>query len=434
MKKTITFILVLLTTLFWGLASVRADSEYDLISVNDLPETSGSFYSDSGTMGTANFIVNANRVVIEISYNEQTYYVQFYMTQQTDMQPFINNREVFYYTDDAEPFVVINLGDYSFFLPDGRARQTFNPHIIWNLATNELQTIDRFQTYLYSELESGNNAYAYFYVDEFVIDHLLSISLRYRFKYLNMFNNPSGDWQEKGLILENDHFVETEALSWQIKYFTASWAANMAISFVPGVGLPLAAVGTLLTSYLAYLNVAEPGGLYTIGSIDAIEKLDNPKTTLINKLNTAYATKDPDFNGINEGYNIFKLHLGQFNKPLTKGIQIDETYEHVEGQQGINIIEFTYMTEGQIYTQKGGNIEVVFTPGPGTTVPDKNDSLRLLIAIVIVILIFLAAIRVNAFRDAKTLGKFALTLALLAVLLYVVYILITTGTIFTLRL
>ena len=422
-KNTIKSIMVslLFFTVLFTTVNAKADN---YVEVDDLPSTTGSFYKDEGTMGTATFDVYGTRVVVIINYNSKKYSVNFNLKNDTDMDVFIEYREVFYYTDKEVPYLVINYGDYDFFRSDGTKHDTFNPHVIWNLKTNELQNFDRFKTYIHMELESANNLYAYFYVDEYLIDDLLNISLRYQYKYKNLLGNTKGDWIDHALMLEDTNYAITESTSWQLKYITGAATISAAALAIPGIGLPIAAVGTAVTALMALYASNQDGVGFRLGKIQEIQKISGNNNKVRSKLNNIYYTIDPDFDGIDKGYNIFKLHLGQFNKPLTTGIEINEKYSYLEHQEGLNIIEFTYMTRGEVYTQKGANIDVIISFDPGLK-PNEGGSkysiLNLLVGLVVVLLLAYAGIRSGAFTDGKSALKFLVSVLILGVVFIVIF-------------
>jgi len=251
---------------------------------------------------------------------------------------------------------------------DSETADTFIPYTIWNLTTNEIETYDRLKAYVTSQLESANNAYAYFYVDEFVIDHLLSVSLAFRYKYLGLFEDDQ--WEEPIYkVLEADTTVEgLDPTSWQFDFLTGAAVATSIGMMIPGAGWPVALVGGLAMAYVGSTIIDDP---ISFGSVSEILEVTTEKNDIKQKLNEAYTLANPEFTGIDESLKLFKLHLGQFNKAFTTGIHIDQSYSVVTGQEGINIIEFTYRTNGQVYTIKGEQIDIEFTPGQGTV--DPND-------------------------------------------------------------
>ena len=443
MKKITSFIMITIFVMFVTLANVRATSRSDLVSIDELPETTASFFDLDGNMGSASFETNRNQVTIKVTYESDVFYTELFMGSKTDMSMFNDYKEAFYYSDNNEKYIVINLGDYSFFTPSGKAAQVFNPHLIWNLNTNEYELIDRFNTYIHTELEAANNAYAYFYVDQFVIDNLLSTTLRYRYKYVNLFGGLEKEWTDVGLVLEDGVYADTEKLSWQVKYMNNSFLAAILLgnAGLKALELPALLTGTALALW-AQITGAGGGGI-NLKSINEIDKIV-PNEKIISKLNQAYRKQEPNFDGIQSGYNVFKLHLGQFNKVLTSGIKIDPDLPNANNHEGINIIEFTYMTEGEIYTQKGENINVVWNPGPGTdgegpsipipTVKTIWDWIKELLGeaytvviIMVIGLIAIAMLRAGAFRNPKTLLTFVLTAGIFISVIYVVYWIVTSG-------
>jgi hypothetical protein len=226
------------------------------------------------------------------------------------------------------------------------------------------------KAYLTSQLESGNNAYAYFYVDEFVIDHLLSVSLAFRYKYLGLFEDD--EWEEPIYkVLEADTTVEgLDPTSWQFDFLTGAAVATSIGMMIPGAGWPVALIGGLSMAYVGSTIIDDP---IQFGNINQIEEVITPDNEIKEKLNEAYTLSNPEFTGLDESLKVFKLHLGQFNKAFTTGIHIDQSYSVVTGQEGINIIEFTYRTNGQVYTIKGENIDIEFIPGDGTVDPDNPN-------------------------------------------------------------
>ena len=331
-------------------------------TVADLPNTLGSVFSETMDMGYANVNLNGLNMVLTVSYKNQHYYMQYSFQPGTDTSIF-NDREAFYYTHEGEKFVVFNQGNYSMFTAQNVKTQTFIPFTVWNLTTNEIETFDRFNVYLYSKKEDANNAYAYFYVDEFIIDNLLSVSLAFKYRYNYMIGN-QGQWQEVYKVLEADKEYFGDTTSWQFDLLhNATNALNVA-NWLTG-NFPMLLIGT------AGLHLAGQTDLVQQGKVMEIESVV-PTTALKNEIEAAYKRGYSDFTTIDPNLTLFKLHLGQYNKEWSTGIEIDTEYSLENQQKGINIIQFTYSTQGQLYTVEGKNINPIFVPGPGTTAPDHN--------------------------------------------------------------
>ncbi|BCR35560.1 hypothetical protein [Mariniplasma anaerobium] len=359
---------------------LRVEAEFKWVVINPtveselalLPETYGSIFEHPESMASVSVSIDDYQMSLVINY-DSVYDVSYTFSDQTDMSVFNDQYDAFYYTYDEMKFIVFNHGETSMFLSDDIKAETFTPYTIWNLSTNEIETHYRFNTYIYSELEDANNAYAYFYVDEFVIDHLLSVSLAYRYKYLGLFEDDV--WEEPvHLVLEADQEVTgLDPTAWQLDFLATASVITSVSSLIPVVRWPMLIIGT---ASMAYVGSTVESGLIEVGNVNQIDEISNPSQKVKDKLNEAYLLGDPNFSGIDSSLNVYKLHLGQYNKAFTTGIQIDESYSEVNGQQGINIIQFTYRTNGQVYTMKGESIDTIFTPGPGTDAePETSSSL-----------------------------------------------------------
>ena len=350
----------------WVIIDPTVESELAL-----LPETNGSIFNNISDMADVSVSINGYTMSLVITY-DTVYDVRYTFSEQTDMSVFNDQYRSFYFTHDDMKYIVFNHGETSMFESDDP--DTFTPYTIWNLSTNEIETHYRFTTYIYSELEDANNVYAYFYVDDFVIDHLLSVSLAYRYKYQGLFEDD--EWEDPvHLVLEADEEVTgLDPTSWQFDFLASASVVTSIGSLIPVVRWPVLLVGT---ASMAYVGSTVESDLIETGNVSQIEEISSPTQKVTDKLNEAYTLNDPNFPGLDPNLNVYKLHLGQYNKAFTSGIAIDESYSEVNGQQGINIIQFTYRTNGQVYTIKGENIDVSFTPGPGTDETPDNGGLNI---------------------------------------------------------
>lgn len=393
--------------------------------VNQLPNTRGSIFTHEMNMGTVRFIKNGLNLTVAINYDGLTYYLQYSFDINQDMSYFNNAFEVFYYTHENEKFIMINKGEQSMFTNSNVKEQTFVPYVLWNLTTNEIQSIERFNTYIYTKKEGANNVYAYFYVDEFVIDQLLSVSLGFKYRYQKTFGG-FGEWEEEYQVLEAGETNNVSPVSWQGKVMTTTAVATSIGALIPGVRWPVLVIGTAV---MALTSTQMNDSPFSVRNIDQIQTAD-VDTNLRNELNAAYKKYNKDFS-VDPNLNVFKLHLGQYDKFLTAGIDIDTEYSIVDGQKGVNIIQFTYMTDGKIYTISGDNINTIFVPGTGTDgkSPTLNVKGGFTTAIVIIVIVGVgfAAYKNNAAASPKKAIAFILGTVLVLSLLVVIYIAITSG-------
>lgn len=391
-------------------------------TVDDLPLTEKSIFTQNvkkTDLGYATFEhLGNNKVEVNISVNNKSYSLEFLFDDITDMSIFNSQNATHYYTHEKEKFLIISHGQKSMFTD---VADTFIPYTIWNLTTNELMEINRFKAYMYSQMEAANNAYAYFYVDDFLIEHLLNISLNYEYRYIDLLGNEKS-WQQESVLLESDKVADNiNPLGWQGAFLSYAAVGTAVLSQVPYVRWPAIAVGSL-SMWLVGRTIKD--NILQLGSVSQIQEVSNPSDTLVNKLNAEYRKKDPTFNGINQGFKVFKLHLGQFNKAFMKGIELNEKYSTVPGQEGINVVEFTYQTNGKIYTMKGDSIDVILTPGPGTggsDTPKAKDMIFAGIVVVIVGFYILTGVRNNGFTAKKIVSHTLIYAFVLGLALFIYY-------------
>lgn len=314
-----------------------------------LPETEGSLFDDVNRMADISFWLDGNELHLQVTY-DTIYEIEYTLAEGTDLSLFTDSHEAFYYTFEGERFIVFNRGETSMFTATDWKAQTFVPYTTWNLNTNELSSIDEFNVYMYIKNEDGNNVFGYFYVDEFIIDRLLSVSVAMTYRYESVLGTTT-EWIDYVKILE-DGKINPGSVSWQLKAAAVSTLATAIGSAIPGIGLPVLLIGTPITVYLQYLSYRElvDGNMLFTGDISEIQQL-NPSSTLKNEINDAYNRKYDDFESLDlDTFNLFKLHLGTFNKTFHE-FRVDE--------ESVSVIQFKYETDGQIYTIQGEEINTV---------------------------------------------------------------------------
>lgn len=328
--------------------------------VTDLPSTTGSIYTNSTGMGNVTFNVDGLQLEAKVTYNAQDYYLLFNMENGTDMSIFTNANKNFYYMYEGERFFLINHGNESIFQASNLGTQKWVGYTVWNLSTNEISTFDRLNVYLYSKLEEANNVYGYFYIDQFVIDRLLSVSLSMRYRYNYVIGQ--SDWKIHNKVLEADVFETFDPTSWQLDVLAGTALATGVLALIPGVQMPALLVGSAVMAIVGSTIQSPPISFGTINQIELIQ----PSVSLQQEINAAYAASNPGFNPNATNMNIYKLYIGQFNDAWSTGIKIDTEYSLYQQQQGINIVQLTYVTDNKLYVIDGDNIDMNFTPGTGT--------------------------------------------------------------------
>lgn len=381
-------------------------NEYDdnqlYTKLEDLPET-GDFFNNIQDVGTVRFeTIDNDFVVVKIFYDDTTYWYKLQLAPNQDKSMFNESYEAFYYTDNGEKFIVFNHGTTSMFKNYYFQNDTFIPYTIWNLNTNEFRSILNFDIYIYLKEESANNYYAYFYVDEFIIDRLISATVSMQYRYVPLIGT-KGEWQPYFKTLEDTN-ITTGNISWEVKAAAISTALTVGGAFIPGIGLPVLLVGTPISFYLQYQmwdQLLNDGG-FVSGSINEIEKV-TPSDSLKAEVSSAYKNVYTNFEGINLD-QLYKLHLGKFDKPLQKDVEINMDFSAYDNQKGFNIMQFRYMTDGMIYTIEGENLDINPNPGdmgpsdpdiiiPGIKLPDGlPENLPFYILIAVLVLTFVGSI------------------------------------------
>lgn len=412
--------------------------EFD--SINDLPATTGSIFTTTGNMGRVYFNVNGYNLTSKIEYQANDYYINMTMESGTDMSIFSNANKSFYYMYEGERFILINHGAESIFESTNLAEQQWVGYSIWNLNTNELNTFDKLNVYLYSRLEDSNNVYGYFYIDDFVIERLLSVSLSMRYRYNYIIGQ--SDWKIHNKILEADVYETFDPTAWQIDVLAGAAVATGVLALIPGVQIPALIIGSAVMAGVGSTIQSNP---ISFGSINQIQKV-TPTGNLLTEINNAYISTNPGFNPNTTSMNMYKLYIGQFNDLWSVGIDIDTDYSLYQSQQGINIIQMSFVKDRQLYVVEGENIDLNFKPGPGTdgetpgfSFPNLNLSFLISIigGLIIAVIILVGGIqsgvlynRYKGFRFSKFLGILfgaLLSGAFVGLLLYIGVNLVISG-------
>lgn len=337
---------------------IDPDPEDPSEQVSQLPNTQGSIFDNYNQMGEVTWTIDGYDATFQILYNG-VYQLNYTFNSSTDMSIFEESSEAYYYSYEGQKFIVFNHGDESMFDERNFRTKTFVPYTIWNLSTNQLSTIDEFNVYIYVREESGNNLYAYFYVDEFVIEHLLSATISMQYRYVPYIGS-KGDWQPYFKVLEAGN-INPGSISWQLQAAAISSTATLIGMAIPGLQLPALIIGTPVTAalmFLSYDQLIDGEALFT-GSIEEIAEVTAPTTSLVNEINGALSEQYDAFQGINlSSFTLWKLHLGTFNKAFQQGVEVN-----MEEDPAFNIVQFRYQTDGQVYTMTEEDYNVVFVPG-----------------------------------------------------------------------
>jgi hypothetical protein len=332
---------------------------------SQLPNTVGSIFNDSNKVGRVTHTVDGRNVNFKILYNGTVYNLDYTFSATTDMSIFERTYEIYYFTYNNVKYMLFNHGEESMFTRE--SGDTFIPYTLWNMDTNELATFERYNVYIYLRKEAAMSVTAYFYVDQFIIDNLVSATVSMDYRYINILGVKLS-WQPYMKVLEND-VLTNAAVSWKMIAASISSAATI-IGATSGIGWPLFLLGTAVSGYLQYLTYEEmiQSNWIKLGNTNEIKAVQ-PGAALLGEINKAYKSMYEDFNPItaNQEYKIFKLDMGSFDKFFMDKIEIKN--------DSFNIASFTYVTNGNLYVQVAEeDYNVIVNPGDLVETPDTNSS------------------------------------------------------------
>lgn len=400
-------------TNYYANVTVRFITEFnppdpgDFDSVDDLPATRGSLFTNKLDMGRVYFELDGYSLTALVRYDvnnngsisaDEEWYLHYNLDPSTDLSIFSNNYETFYYQYENEKFFVINHGTQSMFFYNNIRNTDFIPYTVWNLTTDEIRSVNKMRVYLYSVVENEKQVYVYFYADDFVIDNLLAatVTMEYRFRYHIELYGP-GPWLPYINVLEKDVLAFAGVPWWQ-RFLTLGVVGLAFPELYTQSSLPTLLAGSIANGFF---SGADPRLVFN--TINQIEHI-TPNSSLLYALTNSYQSMG--LSGSITG-NVYKLYLGYFDQSFTKGVEINPEFNAIGNQKGINIMEMTYETEGQIHTITGDEIDVSLDRGPGTdTQPDidlsnANVDLASIVAIIggaaIAVLIFIIAITQGSF-------------------------------------
>lgn len=400
--------------------------------LEQLPLTTGSIYNKPNQMGkVTSQHLGGNSYEFKIVYLTGTYTLNYTFAPETDMSMFDEEKEAFYFSDGDDKFIVFNDGDSSI-LTTKNLRETFIPFTIWNLNTNEIVAHHQFNVYTYIKEGDANNYYAYFYTDEFIIDRLISTTVSMEYRYVPIIGS-KGDWIPYFKVLD-DTTVSGPTVGWELKAAAYATTATTIGAFIPIIRWPALIIGTPLTIYLQG-NAAQQlidGKNLVSGSINQIARA-NPTPGLLSEIDGAYHRAYPNFTGMDlESYSLWRLHLGQFDKAFTKGVEINQEFSSIDDQKGLNIISMKYMTNGIVYTIAGDQMNHQFNPGEMDELPDGwkistpifgnglSSNITTIIIGGVILLFAWQLLRKGAFTDMRKFLTFLIIAAIVAILLSIV--------------
>lgn len=311
------------------------------VDLNDWPTTTGNPYTNTaGERGFVDFTVNEDTHVVDLA---MTYQGSIYNDQLTveDISFLTDIVTANYYTDDSQQFIYITYdhadilrSDYS----DLEGNQ-WRGFAIWNLTTNEISVIKKVIVKTYLVVDENHDAYAYFYTPNVIMDELLSVTISYRYRWLDYFGNYSA-WEAPELVTLEADESSVSVTTWETKLLTTS----MVLTGPTGLWLslvsddpptwPLLLSGGLTTAVYLAFNQNITG--YRHIDIDQIDNTPNLSASFIDEIETTLdVTIDQSANSPK------KLYLGQYQQTMKQRVDFDA--------ESFNYVELVWRTDGTVY-------------------------------------------------------------------------------------
>ena len=381
-------------------------------TVESLPKT------ENRVLGNVFFTVTGNNVVVTIWYQGMAYNLQYSMAPQTDMSIF-DTKEA-YYINTAGPQIFINHSD-RLYLKDilsanSDEKPAFVPHTIWDLNSNELTHVKKYNAYVYLKQNTKGVMMSYFYVDEFIMDKILSATLTYysRQHIKNWFG-----LQKETTPWEQEYFSYTNEDTLKYKNLTSGW-----VDWVPGWNL----ISLLIKSNVTY----EMPRISNVDWNNIQPEYNVTRSEVEREIQEVY----PEFNGLksNPRYKLWAFALrggASFNNPA--GSVQTELYQNKDNKddpKNLKVIEIVYETDGKVYTTVGSDMNLIIAIDDPIDGVEKDTAKRPWWALP---LFFIAAAFVvgvinksGGFKDPIKFIKSIITLGIGAAIIYLAYLYIFT--------
>lgn len=312
-------------------------------TVDDLPVT------QEGILANVYFVVNGYEVTMTIWISGTPYTLTYTFDEETDMTMF-NTIEAYFIKRNNKPQIYINLSTDRVYLRDilnasNDTKPVFVPHVIWDLKTNNIQRVEKYDAYAYMKQNAEGVMIAYYYVDSFIMDNVLSTTLTYtsrehQVNWMGLVNQYT-PWDTKQWIHTSDSIIEYRNL-------TANWQL-----FIPIYGLVFTNIRT--NTY------------YQMPAIKALDfnNLDSEYNITKTELEMQYASIDSSFTVLknNPRYKVWAFALqegknvdaGLFGKVQT---EIYHNPNNPNDPYNLKVIEIVYATDEKLYTTVGKDMNL----------------------------------------------------------------------------
>ncbi len=340
-----------------------------LVSVDDIPDDAFSDVSDLPTttdtdefltdVGHVSFTVDGYDLIVTITYYG-TYKLHYIMESSVDMELF-DSLEAYYINLNDTPQIWINNATdgrtLRSILSDETAAQ-FVPHSIWDLNTNSIHHVNTYNAYAYLKQNEDGVVIAYFYVDEFIIDKILTATLTYtaRIHSTNWFGlyEEYSEWERVSWQYESDDYLTYRDL-------TTNWT-----QYIPIYNIISTAIKTGIT--------------YDMPRITQVNKeaIQEDFNITLDELDYHFSNVYEDFASIESDsrYNVFAFALqeGAMASNVLGEVQTEiyHNYDDENDANNFKVVQIVYETDGIIYTTLDDEIDTIVDIDDG--LQDDADS------------------------------------------------------------
>lgn len=320
--------------------------------LNELPKT-----NESKVAGVTFTYDQFNNLEAKIKYENKFYYLNRSFESDTDMSIF-DTVEAYYMNRDNKPQIIINHSDRPYLrdileAPDNE-KPAFVPNTIWDLTTNKFKTVSEYNTYVYLKQNHRSVMMAYMYIDEFIIDKLLTVELSWTSRVEHGFigsiinGGKYSDWERKTETLASDEYLEYKKL-------TSSWQ-----HYIP--------------YWNYYVGIRDLSKVYTMPRIDSVNfnNIQSDYNITKSEYETYMFSLNDEFKGLssNHRYKVWALALGQGLDWFSEKSEFYHNKDNLKDPYNFNIIRMTYETNGELYEAVGEDMNIVVKVNP------KDDGLE----------------------------------------------------------
>lgn len=373
--------------------------------LEELPLTAQTPFSTD--VGRVFFYPNGYNLVVQIHYNN-VYYLKYNFDIGTDMDIF-NATEAYYLNTDGTPSIFINNSEFLNLLDILQApedeKPAFVPHTIWDLTTNILKTINQYTTYVYIKQMKSGPIVAYTYIDNYIIDKLLSIQVSWTDRQENGW--PMKLWQK---YTKWEQHIETYTADDYLIYrnLYTNWEHLIPIwQFIR--------LGTQLSRY------------YEMPRIDAVNWSNIQPQYNITKteLESYFQKLDSNFTALrtNPRYKVWAIAL-QGGKNSDVGFaktQIYHNEDDLTDPMNFHIVHITYATNGQLYESVGSHMDLRIAVNEDLLPREPNRKLATLMVVAVVTLFGYLAVKAKAFSSPKKAVSFIIGTIIIIIFAYIAY-------------